>query len=129
MPTPKRRASCGVCNRQSKQSKGLRDFTCFSCGWSYNDRGQADHTHHISKKKLYQEFQHAGITLSDGEVDRMFMACHAMSNRKDLKITITFQSQIGKLIEEYIARGWTGTKRNRRTGILNPQGKKISREI
>lgn len=123
----KRRESCGVCNRQSKRSEGLSNFTCFQCGLSYNSNGFIDWSHEISKKKLYQEFSSANITLSDGEVDNIFNKCYFMANRKDIKIRISFQSILAGIIQEFTNRGWKGDQRNKKIGILNSDGKHIAR--
>ena len=123
----KRRESCGVCNRQSNRPEGLSNFTCFQCGISYNSNGFIDWSHEISKKKLYQEFSSAGIVLSDGEVENIFKKCYFMANRKDIKVRISFQSILAGMIQEFISRGWRGTERNKKIGIVNAEGKYIAR--
>jgi len=124
----RRRESCSVCHRQSKRPEGLGNFTCFQCGLSYNSNGFIDWSHEISKKKLYDEFSCAGITLSDGEVEKIFRQCYYMANRTDVKVRIAFQSILAGIINEFKSRGWHRDKRNRKIGILNSSGKHIARE-
>lgn len=125
----KRRASCNVCNRQSKNQNGLKDFTCFSCGLSYTHEGTVDWTLRISKKKLYDEFYDKGIKLTDREVDVIFASCFTISNRKDIKLRPTFQSMVALAIDAHLKKGTKSTMLTRDTGLVTPDGRKVEKEI
>ena len=125
----KKRASCSVCNRQSKTLEGLKDFTCFSCGISYTKEGKIDWSLEISRKKVYDEFYAQGIQLTEHEVKTIYAACFTMANRKDLKARPTFQSMLAIAIEDIKKSGKRKLTLTRNTGLFTADGKKIHREI
>ena len=68
------RRVCTGCEVQKELKKTLRNFNCPICGKCYDEVGVE--SIFLTKKMIRAEFyEHTGLSLDDGDTDRVFNAC------------------------------------------------------